>query len=80
MLVVEIVGSPELHGEAPGDGILGQSSEDEGAVREESGSSLLVEVPVSEHRRVSIVASNVSGSLLLGLSEGSAKSATQRVR
>lgn len=78
VLVVEVVAGPELHGDAPGDGVLWQSAEDEGAVREQSGPSLLVEVPVSKHRRVGIVASDVSGSLLFGFLERSAESPKKR--
>lgn len=64
MFVVEIVSAPELEAECPSYHVFGETTKDEGSVSKYSASSLLVEVPVSEHRGVSIEVSHGTGASL----------------
>ena len=65
LLLVKVVASPELHGDAPGDEELGKTTPDVRCVGKQFASSLLVEMTVAEHRRVSVEVSN-TGALLHG--------------
>ena len=60
VLVVQVVPCPELHGKGPGNQVLGITTPDEGAVREQAGSALLVEMTVAEHRRVRVEISDTT--------------------
>lgn len=61
--MVQVIARPELHGEAPSDQVLGEASEDEGAVCEQAGAALFVEVAVAEHGRVGVEVADARGSL-----------------
>lgn len=68
VLVVQVVPCPELHGEGPGYQVFGITTPDEGAVREQAGSALLVEMTVAEHRRVRVkISDTTSGATSGGL-------------
>ena len=71
VLVVQVVPCPELHGEGPGNQVFGITTPDEGAVREQAGSALLVEMTIAEHRRVRVeIADATSGATSGGLDSG----------
>jgi len=50
VLVVQVVAGPELHRHSPGNQIFRITTPNEGAIREQAGSALLVEMTVAEHR------------------------------
>ena len=66
VLVVQVVASPELHGHGPSNQVFRITTPDEGAVREQTGPALLVEMPVAEHGRVRVEIANATGGTASG--------------
>ena len=64
LLVVQIVATPKAHGGDPENDELSTAAPDVWHLVEELVATLLTEVPVAEHRRVRVVVTDASGSLL----------------
>ena len=58
MLIVNVIAAPELHDKGPAHQELGEAAPNEGRVLEQPTPSLLIEVPIFEHRRVRIEVAN----------------------
>ena len=69
MLVIQVVAGPELHGQAPSNQVLGKTTENEGAVSEQAGATLFVEVTVAEHGGVCVEVTDTGGTLRNSLFE-----------
>jgi hypothetical protein len=64
--VVQVVAGPELHRHSPGNKVFRITTPDEGAIREQAGSALLVEMTVAEHRRVRVEITYATGGAASG--------------